>query len=115
MRGTDQRNDSEAVVGRLAALNPKIAVADHKKPGAPDIITATGQYLTDLGRIQQETGGDQELYDAMTELYPDRVSNQAWLMFGFQQAYGSAWGKSPTALPRSRSSSPGVCRPRPAR
>jgi glyoxylase-like metal-dependent hydrolase (beta-lactamase superfamily II) len=75
-----------AALDRLAALNPKTAVAGHKKPGAPDtpdIIGATRQYLTDFGRLQQETGTDQELYDAMTELYPDWVSHQAWLMFGF--------------------------------
>jgi glyoxylase-like metal-dependent hydrolase (beta-lactamase superfamily II) len=71
---------------RLAALNPKIAVAGHKKPGAPDApsaIEASKRYLTDFGRLQQATSHDQELYDAMTDLYPDWVSHQAWLMFGF--------------------------------
>ena len=71
---------------RLAALNPKIAVAGHKKPGAPDIpatIEASKRYLTDFSRLKESTSSERELFDAMTELYPDWVSHQAWLMFGF--------------------------------
>jgi glyoxylase-like metal-dependent hydrolase (beta-lactamase superfamily II) len=71
---------------RLAALNPKIAIAGHKKPGAPDtpgVIEASKRYLTDFGRLRDTTSSDRELYDAMTDLYPDWVSHQAWLMFGF--------------------------------
>ena len=63
---------------------PKTVVAGHKKPGAPDTpaaIEQTKRYLTDFGRLQESTSSDQELYDAMTELYPDWVSHQAWLMF----------------------------------
>ena len=76
-----------AALDRLAALNPKIAVAGHKKPGAPDIpaaIDASKTYLTEFGRLKETTSGDRELYDAMTELYPDWVCHQAWLMFGFR-------------------------------
>ena len=75
-----------AALDRLAALNPKIAVAGHKKPCAPDTpaaIEASKRYLTDFGRLQEATASDRELYDAMTALYPDWVSHQAWLMFGF--------------------------------
>jgi glyoxylase-like metal-dependent hydrolase (beta-lactamase superfamily II) len=74
-----------AALDRLAAMNPRIVVAGHKKPGAPDTpvaIEATKRYLNDFGRLQQSTSSDRELYDAMTELYPDWVSHQAWLMFG---------------------------------
>lgn len=74
-----------AALDRLAAMNPKIAVAGHKKPGAPDTpaaIEATKRYLSDFGRLQESTSSDRELFDAMTELYPDWVSHQAWLMFG---------------------------------
>jgi glyoxylase-like metal-dependent hydrolase (beta-lactamase superfamily II) len=74
-----------AALDRLAALDPKIAVAGHKKPGAPDTpasIGASKRYLTDFGRLQEAARSDQELYDAMTELYPGWVSHQAWLMFG---------------------------------
>ena len=77
-----------AALDRLAALNPKTVVAGHKKPGAPDspaAIEQTKRYLTDFGRLQESTSSDQELYDAMTELYPDWVSHQAWLMFTFSR------------------------------
>jgi glyoxylase-like metal-dependent hydrolase (beta-lactamase superfamily II) len=70
---------------RLAALNPRIVVGGHKKPGAPDTpatIEATKRYLTDFGSLQASLSSDQELYDAMSELYPDWVSHQSWLMFG---------------------------------
>lgn len=75
-----------AALDRLATLNPKIAIAGHKKPGAPDtptIIEASKGYLSDFGRLKETTSSDRELYDAMTKLYPDWVSHQAWLMFGF--------------------------------
>lgn len=82
----ESRESWTAALDRLAALNPKITVAGHKKPGAPDTpaaIEASKRYLTDFGRLQGTTSSDRELYDAMTELYPDWVSHQAWLMFGF--------------------------------
>jgi glyoxylase-like metal-dependent hydrolase (beta-lactamase superfamily II) len=74
-----------ADLDRLAALNPKIAVAGHKKVGTPDTpaaIEETKRYLTDFGRLRESTSSERELYDAMTELYPDWASNQTWLMFG---------------------------------
>jgi glyoxylase-like metal-dependent hydrolase (beta-lactamase superfamily II) len=82
----ESRENWLAALDRLQTLNPKMTVAGHKKPGAPDTpaaIEATKRYLTDFGRLQQSTSSDRELYDAMTELYPDWVSHQAWLMFGF--------------------------------
>jgi len=74
-----------AALDRLAALGPKIVVAGHKKPGAPDTpaaIEESKRYLTDFGRLQESTSSERELYDAMTKLYPDWVSHQAWLMCG---------------------------------
>ena len=74
-----------AALDRLAAMNPRTVVAGHKKSGAPDTpaaIEATKRYLSDFGRLQESTSSDRELYDAMTELYPDWVSHQSWLMFG---------------------------------
>ena len=56
---------------RLAALDPSIVVAGHKKPGAPDspsAIEETKRYLLD------------------SDLYPHWVANQSWLMFGFPGA-----------------------------
>jgi glyoxylase-like metal-dependent hydrolase (beta-lactamase superfamily II) len=74
-----------ADLDRLAALNPKIAVAGHKKAGTPhtpDAIQASKRYLTDFGRLKESASTEHELYDAMTELYPDWASHQTWLMFG---------------------------------
>jgi glyoxylase-like metal-dependent hydrolase (beta-lactamase superfamily II) len=82
----ESRENWIAALDRLAALSPNIVVAGHKKPGAPDTpaaIEATKRYLGDFGRLQESTSSDRELYDAMTELYPDWVSHQPWLMFGF--------------------------------
>jgi glyoxylase-like metal-dependent hydrolase (beta-lactamase superfamily II) len=77
-----------AALDRLAALNPEIVVAGHKKPGAPDSPSAiqdTKRYLQDFDRMKKASTSDQELFDRMTELYPHWVANQSWLMFGFPQ------------------------------
>ena len=81
----ESRENWIAALDRLAALNPKIVVAGHKKPGAPDTpaaIEATKRYLRDFGRLKESSASDRELFDAMTERYPDWVSHQTWLMFG---------------------------------
>jgi len=83
----ESRESWIAALDRLAALNPKIAVAGHKKPGAPDIpaaIEESKRYLSDFNRLRETISDDHELYDAMTELYPDWACHQAWLMFGFR-------------------------------
>jgi len=75
-----------AALDRLAALNPAIVVAGHKKPGAPDSPSAiqdTKRYLLDFDRLRQTTASDEELFKQMTELYPHWAANQSWLMFGF--------------------------------
>jgi glyoxylase-like metal-dependent hydrolase (beta-lactamase superfamily II) len=85
----ESRQNWIAALDRLMALNPRIVVAGHKKPGAPDIpaaVGATKRYLLDFGRLQGSTTSDRELYEAMTELYPDWISHQAWLMFGLAPA-----------------------------
>ena len=85
----ESRKNWIAALGRLAALNPAIVVAGHKKPGAPDspsTIQDTKSYLQDFDRLQKTAKSDQELFDQMTELYPHWVANQSWLMFGFPGA-----------------------------
>jgi glyoxylase-like metal-dependent hydrolase (beta-lactamase superfamily II) len=75
-----------ADLDKLAALNPAIVVAGHKKPGAPDspqAIQDTKRYLQDFGELKKTATSDQDLFDQMTALYPDWVANQSWLMFGF--------------------------------
>jgi len=81
----ESRDNWIAALDRLAALNPRVAVAGHKKTGVPDTpaaIDATKRYLIDFGRLRESTSSDRELYDAMTDLYPNWASHQAWLMFG---------------------------------
>ena len=80
------RKNWVAALDRLAALEPSIVVAGHKKPGAPDSPSAiedTKRYLLDFDRLQKTATSDEELFNKMTELYPHWVANQSWLMFGF--------------------------------
>ena len=82
----ESRQNWIADLDRLAALNPKIVVAGHKKTGAPDspsTIQETKGYLEDFDRVRKTATSDQDLFDQMTALYPDWVANQSWLMFGF--------------------------------
>jgi len=84
----ESRENWIAALDRLAALNPAIVVAGHKKPGAPDLpstIQETKRYLQDFDRLQKTARSEKELFDQMTELYPHWVANQSWLMFGFPQ------------------------------
>ena len=39
--------------------------------------------LDDFDRLQKTARSDHELFDQMTEMWPDSVANQSWLMFGF--------------------------------
>ena len=85
----ESRKNWIADLDRLAALNPTIVVAGHKKPGAPDSPSAiqdTKRYLEDFDRVQKTATSDEELFDQMTALYPDWIANQSWLMFGFPGA-----------------------------
>ncbi len=82
----ESRKNWIADLDRLAALNPAIVVAGHKKTGAPDSPSAiedTKRYLLDFDRLQKTGASDRELFDQMTELYPHWAANQSWLMFGF--------------------------------
>ncbi len=82
----ESRKNWIADLDRLAALNPTIVVAGHKKPGVPDLPSAiqdTKRYLEDFDRLQKTARSDEDLFDQMTVLYPDWVANQSWLMFGF--------------------------------
>jgi glyoxylase-like metal-dependent hydrolase (beta-lactamase superfamily II) len=82
----ESRKNWIAALDGLAALNPTMVVAGHKKTGAPDspsAIQETKRYLQDFDRLQKAAKSDQELFDQMTELYPHWVANQSWLMFGF--------------------------------
>ena len=77
-----------ATLDKLDALNPKAVIAGHKVPendDDPRIIAETRQYLRDFDRLNAATMSARELYDAMLEIYPDRVNP------------GSLWGAANTA------------------
>jgi glyoxylase-like metal-dependent hydrolase (beta-lactamase superfamily II) len=81
----ESRQNWIAALDRLSSLDPKIAVAGHKKTGAPDtpdVIEDSKRYLRDFSRLKESTDSDEELFNEMTKLYPDWVSHQSWLMFG---------------------------------
>jgi glyoxylase-like metal-dependent hydrolase (beta-lactamase superfamily II) len=72
-----------ATLDKLEALNPGTVIAGHKVPenaDNPSIINETRRYIRDFNRLNETTTTARELYDAMLELYPDRVN------------VGSLWG-----------------------
>jgi len=63
---------------RLAALNPAMAVAGDKKPGAPDspsTIQDTQGYLQDFDRVQKTAKSDRELFDHINSFMNFRVAD----------------------------------------
>src|ERR1700724_2882410 len=87
---TDRQSRLEwiSTLDKLEALKPKAVVAGHKVPDNDDdprIIAETRQYLRDFNRLNTATATARELYDAMLEIYPDRVNP------------GSLWGAAKTA------------------
>ena len=80
---TQSRLEWISTLDKLEALKPKAVVAGHKVPDNDDdprIIAETRQYLRDFDRLNTATTTARELYDAMLEIYPDRVNP------------GSLWG-----------------------
>jgi glyoxylase-like metal-dependent hydrolase (beta-lactamase superfamily II) len=85
---TQSRLEWIATLDKLEALNPKTVIAGHKAPendDDPRIIAETRQYLRDFNRLNAATTTARELYDAMLEIYPDRVNP------------GSLWGAANSA------------------
>jgi glyoxylase-like metal-dependent hydrolase (beta-lactamase superfamily II) len=85
---TQSRLEWISTLDKLEALKPKAVIAGHKAPendDDPRIIAETRQYLRDFNRLNAATTTARELYDAMLEIYPDRVNP------------GSLWGAANTA------------------
>jgi glyoxylase-like metal-dependent hydrolase (beta-lactamase superfamily II) len=85
---------------KLDTLNARVVVAGHKIPDRdddPKVIAETRQYLRDFIRLEQTTDTPRELFDAMTELYPDRV-NPGSLWGGANAAKREAANGSPSAV-----------------
>jgi glyoxylase-like metal-dependent hydrolase (beta-lactamase superfamily II) len=85
---TQSRTEWISTLDNLEALNPKAVIAGHKVPendDNPRIIAETRQYLRDFNHLNTATKTARELYDAMLEIYPDRVNP------------GSLWGAANAA------------------
>jgi glyoxylase-like metal-dependent hydrolase (beta-lactamase superfamily II) len=87
---TDKQSRLEwiSTLDKLEACKSQAVVAGHKVPendDDPRIIGETRQYLRDFDRLNEATANARELYDAMLDLYPDRVNP------------GSLWGAANTA------------------
>jgi hypothetical protein len=85
---TQSRIEWISTLDKLEALKPKAVIAGHKVPendDNPRIIAETRQYLRDFNRLNTATTTARELYNAMLEIYPDRVNP------------GSLWGAANTA------------------
>ena len=64
-----------ASLDAIAAVEPKIVVAGHKRAGSPDLpehISASQQYLRDFTRIAKERATVEDLVAGMMELHGDR-------------------------------------------
>jgi glyoxylase-like metal-dependent hydrolase (beta-lactamase superfamily II) len=62
---------------KLGTPGARAVVAGHKIPGNdddPDAIAQTRQYLRDFIRLDKATDTPRQLFDAMTERYPDRAN-----------------------------------------
>ena len=85
---TESRREWIATLDQLEVLNPQAVIAGHKIPentDEPRIIAETRQYLRDFNRLDEVTTTVREFYDAMLEIYPDRVNP------------GSLWGAAKAA------------------
>jgi glyoxylase-like metal-dependent hydrolase (beta-lactamase superfamily II) len=85
---TQSRLEWISTLDQLEGLKPRAVVAGHKVPendDSPRIIAETRQYLRDFNRLNMATTTARELYDAMLQIYPDRVNP------------GSLWGAANTA------------------
>lgn len=85
---TQSRREWISTLDTLEALKPKAVVAGHKVPeneDDPRIIAETRQYLRDFNRLNAATANARQPYDAMLDLYPNRVNP------------GSLWGAANTA------------------
>jgi glyoxylase-like metal-dependent hydrolase (beta-lactamase superfamily II) len=85
---TQSRIEWISTLDKLETLKPKAVIAGHKVPendDNPRIIAETRQYLRDFNRLNTATKTARELYDAMLEIYPDRINP------------GSLWGGAKAA------------------
>ncbi|MDH6630169.1 glyoxylase-like metal-dependent hydrolase (beta-lactamase superfamily II) [Streptomyces sp. LBL] len=83
------RKEWLAALDRIEALDPRLVVAGHKDPQAPDTagaIEQTRAYIHDFARLEQEAESVLDLYEAMLKIHPDRINR------------GALWGSARFAL-----------------
>src|SRR6267154_4492739 len=78
----DQQKRQEwiAALDKMESLNPRAAIAGHKRVGSDDsprIIGETRKYIRDFEHLAMQTTTARELYDEMLKLYPDWINRGA--------------------------------------
>ena len=72
---TTSRQAWRASIKRIAALEPKVVVAGHKKdvaaPDTPDVLDAMDRYLADFDSLRKTSADAPALFAAMKAKYPD--------------------------------------------
>jgi glyoxylase-like metal-dependent hydrolase (beta-lactamase superfamily II) len=79
-------------VDRVGALQPRFVVAGHKNTvlkDDPKIIAETRRYLEDAERLIGTSHTALEFYNAMVELYPDRLNPSALWFWGAKTLFES--------------------------
>ncbi len=79
----------------IAALQPRRVVASHKNPALdddPKAIAETRRYLEDVERLSQNTHSALEFYNAMIELYPERLNPTALWFWGARVLFPATVG-----------------------
>lgn len=77
----------------IAALHPRKVVAGHKNPALdddPSAIEETRSYLEDVERLSGTCHGALEFYQAMQELYPERLNLTALWFWGAKVLFPTA-------------------------
>jgi hypothetical protein len=73
--GEQKRDAWIASLDAVAALEPKIVVAGHKRVGAPDLpgnIAASQEYLRDFSRVANKRDSVEGIVEGMLGLHGDR-------------------------------------------
>lgn len=76
----EKRMEWIAALDKVEALKPRVVIAGHKRGtngDGPNIIEESRQYIRDFDRLADETSTTLSLYNAMLELYPDRLNRGA--------------------------------------
>jgi glyoxylase-like metal-dependent hydrolase (beta-lactamase superfamily II) len=87
-------------IGKIEALAPRIVVAGHKAPGAPDddlaeLIAGTRQYIIDFDEAEQVSSSREELVERMLAAHGDR-GNPYTLWTAATAAFSTRDAKSST-------------------